>query len=68
MSEVYWYPWPVIVKPTDAAGSKGVTKVEKAENLRPALEYAMQHSPRLEELVAERFNINVGRKPTINRE
>lgn len=44
MSEVYWYPWPVIVKPTDAAGSKGVTKVEKAENLRPALEYAMQHS------------------------
>ena len=44
MSEIYWYPWPVIVKPTDAAGSKGVTKVEKAENLRPALEYAMQHS------------------------
>ena len=44
MSEVYWYPWPVIVKPTDAAGSKGVTRVDKAEDLRPALEYAMQHS------------------------
>ncbi len=44
MSEIYWYPWPVIVKPTDAAGSKGVTRVDKAEDLKPALEYAMEHS------------------------
>lgn len=44
MQEIYWYPWPVIVKPTDAAGSKGVTRVDKAEDLRPALEYAMEHS------------------------
>ena len=44
MEEIYWYPWPVIVKPTDAAGSKGVTRVDKAEDLKPALEYAMQHS------------------------
>lgn len=44
MEEIYWYPWPVIVKPTDAAGSKGVTRVIKAEDLKPALEYAMEHS------------------------
>lgn len=44
MEEIYWYPWPVIVKPTDAAGSKGVTRVDKVEDLRPALEYAMEHS------------------------
>lgn len=44
MSEIYWYPWPVIVKPTDSAGSKGVTRVDKVEDLRPALEYAMKHS------------------------
>ena len=44
MSETYWYPWPVIVKPTDSAGSKGVTRVDRVEDLRPALEYAMQHS------------------------
>lgn len=44
MQEIYWNPWPVIVKPTDAAGSKGVTRVDKAEDLRPALEYAMEHS------------------------
>lgn len=44
MEEIYWYLWPVIVKPTDAAGSKGVTRVDRAEDLRPALEYAMEHS------------------------
>jgi len=44
MQEIYWFPWPVIVKPTDAAGSKGVTRVDKAEDLKPALEYAMEHS------------------------
>lgn len=44
MQEIYWFPWPIIVKPTDAAGSKGVTRVDKAENLKPALEYAMEHS------------------------
>lgn len=44
MSEACWYSWPVIVKPTDSAGSKGVTRVDKVEELRPALEYAMEHS------------------------
>ena len=44
MDEIYWYPWPVIVTPTDSAGSKGVTRVDKAEDLKLALEYAMEHS------------------------
>lgn len=44
MSETYWFPWPVIVKPTDAAGSKGVTRVDRLEELKPALEHAMRHS------------------------
>jgi len=44
LAESYWYPWPVIVKPTDSAGSKGVTRVDRLEDLRPALEYAMEHS------------------------
>lgn len=44
MEETYWYPWPVIVKPTDAAGSKGVTRVDRVEDLRPALEHAMKNS------------------------
>ena len=37
-------PWPLIVKPTDAAGSKGVSRVDRPQDLKPALEYAMSHS------------------------
>lgn len=44
MSETYWYPWPVIVKPVDSAGSKGVSRVDRPEQLKVALEYAMAHS------------------------
>lgn len=44
MVEKYWYPWPVIVKPTDSAGSKGVTRVDRLEDLEPALKVAFEHS------------------------
>lgn len=44
MSEKYWYPWPVIVKPTDSAGSKGVTKVDSLDELEAALKTAFEHS------------------------
>lgn len=38
------FEWPVIVKPTDSAGSKGVKKVENIEYLEEALRYAFEHS------------------------
>lgn len=44
LTDQTWYEYPVIVKPTDAAGSKGVTRVDNPEELKPALEYAMDHS------------------------
>ena len=44
LRDTEWYPWPVIVKPTDSAGSKGVTRVNKQEELKSALENAMRHS------------------------
>ena len=44
MSDLTWIPWPCIVKPTDSAGSKGVTRVDKPEALQSALEYAFAHS------------------------
>ena len=44
LADSTWYEYPVIVKPTDAAGSKGVTRVDKPGELKPALEYAMAHS------------------------
>ncbi len=39
-----WYPWPVIVKPTDSAGSKGVTRVDAWEGMETALQHAFAHS------------------------
>ena len=44
MRDLTWIPWPCIVKPTDSAGSKGVTRVDKPDDLKDALEYAFQHS------------------------
>lgn len=38
------FNWPVIVKPVDSAGSKGVTKVECIEDLRDAIVCALSFS------------------------
>ena len=39
-----FFTLPVIVKPVDAAGSKGVTKVSKWEELESAIDWAIQFS------------------------
>ena len=39
--DIDFFNWPVIVKPTDSAGSKGVTKVSKPEELPDAIETAI---------------------------
>lgn len=44
LSDLNWYEFPVIVKPTDSAGSKGVARVDSFEELKPALGYAFEHS------------------------
>lgn len=38
-------PYPVVVKPTDSAGSKGVSRVDKPEELRQSAEAAFNFSP-----------------------
>lgn len=38
------FRWPVIVKPVDSAGSKGVTRVDDINKLREAAEFAVQYS------------------------
>ena len=48
-----FYEFPVIVKPTDSAGSKGVTRVDCFEELLPALEYAFAHSIKGKVIVEE---------------
>ena len=41
LQDIYFFNWPVIVKPTDSAGSKGVTKVDKPEGLLEAIDIAL---------------------------
>ena len=44
LKDVDYFEWPVIVKPVDSAGSKGVTKVEDPKDLRQAIETALASS------------------------
>ena len=44
LSQTDFFNWPVIVKPTDSAGSKGVTKVTKPEELEESIKYALSFS------------------------
>lgn len=44
LRETDYFNWPVIVKPVDSAGSKGVTRVDNPKNLRKAIDYALEES------------------------
>jgi len=48
------FHWPVIVKPTDSAGSKGVNRVDDPEKLKEAIAYALSFS-RSNEFIVEDF-------------
>lgn len=44
LNDINMFHWPVIVKPTDSAGSKGVKKVNDPKNLKESIEYAISFS------------------------
>ena len=44
LRDVALFNWPVIVKPTDSAGSKGVTRVDDPAKLKESIEYALSFS------------------------
>jgi len=44
LKDVDYFNWPVIVKPVDSAGSKGVSKVENKADLSSAIELALSSS------------------------
>lgn len=44
MRDVGLFNWPVIVKPADSAGSKGVTRVDSPEALEESIRYALSFS------------------------
>lgn len=47
------FSYPLIVKPTDSAGSKGVTRVDRKADLKQALEHALEHSIKGKVIVEE---------------
>ncbi len=59
LKDTEFFHWPVIVKPTDSAGSKGVRKVESPEELRESFEYALSFSHG-GEVIVEDFLEKVG--------
>ena len=44
IKDVDYFNWPVIVKPVDSAGSKGVSRVNKSEDLPNAIAHALEES------------------------
>lgn len=48
------FHWPVIVKPTDSAGSKGVTRVDDPSDLEKSIRYALSYS-HSDEFIIEDF-------------
>ena len=45
LNDVGYFNWPVIVKPVDSAGSKGVTRVDDPADLPAAIAHALDCSP-----------------------
>jgi len=59
MADIDLFHWPVIVKPTDSAGSKGVTRVDDPAELKASIEYALSFS-RCKKFIMEDFLQPVG--------
>ena len=53
-SDIEYFNWPIIVKPVDSAGSKGVTRVDSIEKLKESILYALKYS-KSEQFIIEDF-------------
>ena len=58
------FHWPVIVKPTDSAGSKGVTKVGHPDDLEESIQYALTFS-HVNEFIVEDYLQRLGERPEL---
>lgn len=53
LTDIDRYHWPVIVKPVDSAGSKGVTRVDAPAMLRESIEHALSYSHSAEFIIED---------------
>lgn len=58
-NEIDRYKLPIMVKPVDSSGSKGVVKVEKLEDLKAAVDEALSYS-RAKRFIVEEFIVKKG--------
>lgn len=57
--EAELFRWPVIIKPVDSAGSKGVTKIDSIAGLKTAAEHAISFS-KTNSFIMEEFIVQKG--------
>lgn len=55
LKELDLFNFPVIVKPTDSAGSKGVTRVDDIDDVKSAVEYALANAVSDKKVIIEEF-------------
>lgn len=58
LKDIEYFEWPVIVKPVDSAGSKGVTKVETFKDLAQAVNTALASSISKHFIIEDFLNLN----------
>lgn len=63
LNEIDLYKFPIMVKPVDSSGSKGVSKVESLDDLPKAFAYALEFS-RCKRIIVEEFVPNNGPQVT----
>ena len=59
LKDTDWLTWPMIVKPTDSAGSKGVTRVDSISEYETAIKYAFEKSI-MGHIIVEQYLDKVG--------
>lgn len=57
LKDINSFTWPVIVKPVDSAGSKGVTKVDNLKDFQTAIELALDNSISKQFIVEEFLDV-----------
>ncbi len=54
LKDVNYFDWPIIIKPTDSAGSKGVKRVDTPDEMEEAMKHALLFS-RTKEFIIEDY-------------
>lgn len=60
LQEIELFNFPIIVKPTDSAGSKGVSRVDHVKDLKDAFDFAFQNAILDKRVIIEEFIVQLG--------